>query len=167
MIRHSQQCTACRSITLYFRLVCYSVTQTVCRSVALSSQTCRSVTHTACRSVTHILSVGLPRMHYLPLCHSHAISRSKLILSPALSRVLRVAMSRVLRVALAPASAPPHATLSQFLTRCSHPLCYSLTLYFPHTQLSPPLSLIRQAISLTCIVTHTRWGNTISVHVTP
>ena len=84
---------------------------------------CRSVAHT----LTHTLSTTLPLMCYLSFytinCSvTHTTCRSVIQTRCSLS-------SRQ-------ASAPSHATLFQLITRCSHPLCYCLTLQSPHTQLS-------------------------------
>jgi hypothetical protein len=99
--------------------VCHSHCLAVCHPYTI----CRSVTHT----LTHTLSTALPLTCYLSF---YTINRS--VTHTTCRSVIQTHCSLSSRQA----NAPSHATLFQLLTRCSHPLFYSLTLYSPHTQLS-------------------------------
>ena len=152
-LRHSHNqplYTVCRSVTLYFRSVCHSNCVSLCRSVqsnlSLCHSHCLSVCHSyaICRFTTDALSAALPLTCYLSF-YTTCITRS----------VTRIACR----------SRASQRTVSRYSLSISHTLLSSLMLpphaILPSHSTFAPLSLTRQAISLSCTVTHTllttRW----------
>ena len=144
-----------------------SLGHTLCHSHCLwfCHSHCMSLRHSQCLSLRHsglsvalsfILSVG--HSHCLSVCHSYTVCQSvshkpSVSLSVALSRTLFVVLSlrsaACSRVRKGPFS---HATLFQFLTRCSHGSSYATRLRYAHAQIPTPTQS-DPAISPSCIVT--------------
>ena len=161
-----------QSATLYCLSLCHPIL-----SVGLSL--CHSNCVSLCRSVQSNLS--LCHSHCLSVCHSYAICRfttdalsAALPLTCYLSFYTTCITRSVTRIACR--SRASQRTVSRYSLSISHTLLSSLMLpphaILPSHSTFAPLSLTRQAISLSCTVTHTllttRWETQSAlVHVTP
>ena len=150
-----------QSATLYCLSLCHPIL-----SVGLSL--CHSNCVSLCRSVQSNLS--LCHSHCLSVCHSYAICRfttdalsAALPLTCYLSFYTTCITRSVTRIACR--SRASQRTVSRYSLSISHTLLSSLMLpphaILPSHSTFAPLSLTRQAISLSCTVTHTllttRW----------